>query len=91
MAAAEHVDRSEYEQFMALRKQVEDGIASAESEFMLTTWKAVFAVINRRQKSANNLQISLSNKTTHETAKTKREELKAKRKQLEEAAKKREK
>jgi hypothetical protein len=64
---------------MALRTQIEKGIEDAESEFMLTTYKQLHSVINRRQKAANNLNIVIQNKAVNEKAKQKREQFKKRR------------
>lgn len=73
---ADSIQSNEYQQFMALREQIQQGIENAESEFMLTTYKQLHSVMNKRQKAANNLNIVLQNKAVNEKAKQKREQLK---------------
>lgn len=73
---ADSIQSNEYQQFMALRTQIEEGIENAESEFMLTTYKQLHSVMNKRQKAANNLNIVLQNKAVNEKAKQKREQFK---------------
>jgi hypothetical protein len=73
------VQANEYEQFMALREQIKQGIEGAESEFMLTTYTRLNAIMNKRQSAANNLNVVLDNKATREAAQKKRDELKASR------------
>jgi hypothetical protein len=73
------VQANEYELFMALREQIKQGIESAESEFMLTTYTRLNAIMNKRQSAANNLNVVLDNKATREAAQKKRDELKASR------------
>jgi hypothetical protein len=73
------IQANEYQQFMALRAQIEQGIENAESEFMLTTYKQLHSVMNRRQTAANKLNIVLQNRAVNQKTKQKREQLKQKR------------
>lgn len=77
MANNTNIEAKEYEQFMALRTQIEKGIEEAESEFMFQTYKALNRVMNRRQVAATKLNIVLRNKAIAEVAKEKGEGFKA--------------
>lgn len=69
------IEAKEYQQFMALREQIKQGIQDAESEFMLITYRQLLSVINKRQNAANKLNILLENKQVREIAKHKKEAL----------------
>ncbi len=67
----------EYQQYMALREQINEGIENADSEFMLTTYSMLRSVMNKRQKAALQLNIQLENATLREKKQAKRDELRA--------------
>jgi len=69
------ITSSEYQQYMALREQINTGIENAESEFMLTTYSMLRTVMNRRQKAALQLNIQLENQAIREKKEKKREQL----------------
>ena len=72
---AETIQAKEYQDFMTLREQIKKGIEDAESEFMLTTYKQLLSVINRRQNAANQLNIRLENQQIRELTKQKKDSL----------------
>lgn len=72
------IQAAEYEEFMKLREQIEQGLEEAGSLFMLTTYKQLRSVLNKRQLAANKLNISLGNARIRELTAKKREELKTK-------------
>jgi hypothetical protein len=69
------ITSTEYQQYMALREQINDGIENAESEFMLSTYSMLRSVMNKRQKAALQLNIQLENKAISEKKLEKREQL----------------
>jgi len=75
---AETIAAKEYQDFMTLRETIKQGIEAADSEFMLITYKQILAVINKRQKAANNLNIQLENKQIRELTASKKESFAAK-------------
>jgi len=80
---AETIESQEYLDFMTLREQIKKGIEDAQSEFMLITYKQILTVINKRQKAANNLNITLENKRIRELTASKRESFSTKKQQEE--------
>jgi hypothetical protein len=72
---ANDITSQEYQQYMALREQINTGIENADSEFMLTTYSMLRTVMNRRQKAALALNIQLENKAISEKKQEKREAL----------------
>ncbi|HEX3643706.1 MAG TPA: hypothetical protein VHV10_20645 [Ktedonobacteraceae bacterium] len=72
---ANDITSQEYQQYMALREQINTGIENADSEFMLTTYSMLRTVMNRRQKAALQLNIQLENKAIREKKEAKREQL----------------
>lgn len=72
---ANDITSKEYQQYMALREQINQGIENADSEFMLTTYSMLRTVMNRRQKAALQLNIQLENATIREKKEQKREQL----------------
>jgi hypothetical protein len=72
---ANDITSQEYQQYMALREQINQGIENADSEFMLTTYSMLRTVMNRRQKAALQLNIQLENATIREKKEQKREAL----------------
>ena len=71
------ITSEEYQKYMALREQINQGIEEAESEFMLTTYSMLRTVMNKRQKAALALNIQLENKAIREAKEKKREQLRA--------------
>jgi len=71
------ITSAEYQQYMALRDQINEGIENADSEFMLTTYSMLRTVMNKRQKAALQLNIQLENKAIREAKEKKREQLRA--------------
>ncbi len=71
------ITSEEYQKYMALREQINQGIEEADSEFMLTTYSLLRTVMNRRQKAALQLNIQLENRAISEKKQAKRQELKA--------------
>ena len=71
------ITSKEYQEYMTLREQINQGIENAESEFMLTTYSMLRTVMNRRQKAALQLNIQLENKAIREAKEKKREQLRA--------------
>lgn len=69
------ITSQEYQQYMALREQINTGIENADSEFMLTTYSMLRGVMNKRQKAALQLNIQLENKALAKTKEAKREQL----------------
>ena len=69
------ITSKEYQEYMALREQINEGIENAESEFMLTTYSMLRSVMNKRQKAAIQLNIQLENKAIREKKEQKREQL----------------
>lgn len=74
---ANDITSQEYQQYMALRDQINEGIENADSEFMLTTYSMLRTVMNKRQKAALQLNIQLENKAIREAKEKKREALRA--------------
>ena len=72
---ANDITSQEYQQYMALREQINSGIENADSEFMLTTYSMLRTVMNKRQKAALQLNIQLENKAIREKKEAKREQL----------------
>jgi hypothetical protein len=72
---ANDITSQEYQQYMALREQINTGIENADSEFMLTTYSMLRTVMNKRQKAALQLNIQLENKAIREKKEAKREQL----------------
>lgn len=72
---ANDITSSEYQQYMALREQINEGIENADSEFMLTTYSMLRSVMNKRQKAALQLNIQLENAAIREKKEKKREAL----------------
>ena len=72
---ANDITSQEYQQYMALREQINTGIENADSEFMLTTYSMLRTVVNKRQKAALQLNIQLENKAIREKKEAKREQL----------------
>jgi hypothetical protein len=75
---ANDITSQEYQQYMALREQINTGIENADSEFMLTTYSMLRTVMNRRQKAALQLNIQLENKAIKEKKEAKRTQLRSK-------------
>lgn len=69
------ITSQEYQQYMTLREQINNGIENADSEFMLTTYGMLRSVMNKRQKAALQLNIQLENKALAKTKEAKREQL----------------
>jgi uncharacterized protein YjaZ len=69
------ITSQEYQQYMALREQINTGIENADSEFMLTTYSMLRSVMNKRQKAALQLNIQLENQAIREKKEKKREQL----------------
>jgi hypothetical protein len=69
------ITSQEYQQYMALREQINTGIENADSEFMLTTYSMLRTVMNKRQKAALQLNIQLENKAIREKKEAKRDQL----------------
>jgi ABC-type lipoprotein release transport system permease subunit len=69
------ITSQEYQQYMALREQINTGIENADSEFMLTTYSMLRTVMNRRQKAALQLNIQLENQAIREKKEAKRKQL----------------
>jgi hypothetical protein len=69
------ITSQEYQQYMALRDQINTGIETADSEFMLQTYSMLRGVMNKRQKAALQLNIQLENKAIREKKDAKREQL----------------
>ena len=72
------ITANEYQQYMALREQINKGIEECDSEFMLTTYSMLRSVMNKRQKAALQLNIQLENKAIREAKEKKRESLRSK-------------
>jgi|SRR5882757_5321417 len=72
---ANDITSTEYTQYMALREQINTGIEEADSEFMLTTYSLLRSVMNKRQKAALQLNITLENQTLQKKKLEKREQL----------------
>jgi hypothetical protein len=72
---ANDITSQEYQQYMALREQINQGIENADSEFMLTTYSMLRNVMNKRQKAALQLNIQLENAAIREKKEQKREQL----------------
>jgi len=69
------ITSQEYQQYMALREQINTGIENADSEFMLTTYSMLRSVMNKRQKAALALNITLENQALQKKKQEKREQL----------------
>lgn len=69
------ISREEYEKYMQLREQINQGIEDCESEFMLTTYNMLAATMRKRLKAALALNIQLENKEIREKRQAKRDQL----------------
>lgn len=74
---ANDITSAEYQEYMKLREQINEGIENADSEFMLTTYSMLRTVMNKRQKAALQLNIQLENKAIREKKQQKREQLRS--------------
>ena len=63
---ANDISRDEYQKYMTLRDEIVKGLEDSESEFMLQTYSMLHRVMNKRQKAAIALNISLENKEIRE-------------------------
>ncbi|MDQ2887766.1 MAG: hypothetical protein M3Y39_16970 [Chloroflexota bacterium] len=72
---AEIIQAKEYQDFMALREQMKKGIEDTDSDFMLTTYKQLLAVLRKRQNAANNLNVKLENKQIADVVQRKKDAL----------------
>jgi hypothetical protein len=74
---ANDITTDEYQKYVALREQIIQGLESADSEFMLTTYSMLHSVLNKRQKAAMQLNIRIENQAIREKKQAKREALRS--------------